>query len=510
MKEVIYGEELEKIILEGTNLICRAVASTLGPLGNNVIINKDDLAPYITNDGVTIAESINSNNPKLNTILEIIKEASLKTNEMVGDGTTTTLVLLESIINEGFKEIKNGKKPIIIKQELDNTLNTILSKLNDLKRKPTHKDLKNIAIISSESIELGSLISNVYLKMKRTNSLKLEESLNGKTYVEIQKGYNLDIDNIPNIYFKNQKVIELSNPYICLLDGYLSNLEQISNIINEGLTTNKSIVILVNDYDESILNDIILYNIEAHKNIFLFKVPDYGTHKKDIMEDLSFLTNTPIFNLNYEETNNIPLNQISKIIIKENEVIILNESNSLKTYLKKLNYTLNHTYETYEKEFILERINKLKEGIATIYLSAATKTELKDKIMRGIDAISALNIANNGIVIGEGITYLKISEEIDNQIMKTALSKPFKQIMENAGENIELRKNDIKKSNYQKAYNFNTRKYEDIINTSIIDPYLVAVEAIKNALSIASMLLTTNYLVINESNNNYYINKNDL
>ena len=130
--------------------------------------------------------------------------------------------------------------------------------------------------------------------------------------------------------------------------------------------------------------------------------------------------------------------------------------------------------------------------------------------MRGIDAISALNIANNGIVIGEGITYLKISEEIDNQIMKTALSKPFKQIMENAGENIELRKNDIKKSNYQKAYNFNTRKYEDIINTSIIDPYLVAVEAIKNALSIASMLLTTNYLVINESNNNYYINKNDL
>ena len=499
MKEVIYGEELQNIILEGTNLICNAVSSTLGPLGNNVIINKDDLAPFITNDGVTIAESISSNDSKINTILEIIKEASLKTNETVGDGTTTTLVLLKSIINEGFKEIKNGKKPIILKHELDNTLNIILSKLTKLKRKPTNNDLKNIAIISANDKELGTLLSNIYLKMKRTNSLKLEESLNGTTYIEIQKGYNLEIDNIPSIYFKTQKSLELSNPYICLLNGYLNSLEQISNIINEGLTTNKNIVILVNDYDENMLNDIILFNVEAQKNIFLFKVPDYGVHKKDIMEDLSALTNTKIHNLNYEDGNNISLIQISKVIIKENEVIIINDNKNLKTYLKKLNNTLNNTYETYEKEFVLERYNKLKEGIATIYLSASTKTELKEKIMRATDAINALYIASNGIVPGEGITYLKISEEINNEIMKIALTKPFYQIMENAGENSELRKNDIKRFNYQKVYNFNNKEYEDINTSSIIDPYLVSVEAIKNAVSIASMLLTTNYLVINES-----------
>ena len=263
MKEVIYGQELKDTILLAADLICNAVGSTLGPSGNNVIINKDDLAPFITNDGVTIAESINDSNPKINTILEIIKESSLKTNEVVGDGTTTTLVLLNGVLKEGFKEIEKGKSGIKIKKELDDSANIIIKELLKMKRKPSKEDLINVAGISCGDIMLGKFITEVFLKMKSSNSIKIKQSLNDKTYYEIKKGYSLDIENIPLVYFKEHKEINLNDAYIIILNGYLNNLEEISDVINEGLEHNKSIVILASDFDESIMQNVIVYNIQA-------------------------------------------------------------------------------------------------------------------------------------------------------------------------------------------------------------------------------------------------------
>ena len=486
MKEVICGSDLRKVIMEATNIICGAVSSTLGPSGNNVIINKDDLSPYITNDGVTIAESISSNDPKINTVLEIIKESSLKTNEEVGDGTTTTLVLLESILKEGFKKIDNGE-------------NDAINELLLLKRKPTKEDLKSVASISAEDDELGSFITSVFLKMKSASSIKIEESMTDKTYYEIKKGYNLDIDNIPSIYFRNNKEVILNNPYVLILNGYLNNLEEISEVINEGLTTNKDIVIFATDYVEALMENLILYRLQASKNIFLFKVPDYGLRRGKILEDLSILCGSDIANIGFENDYISNLKKIDKIIIKPNEVVIVNNS-SIKGYISKLKKELSSTYETYDKDFLKERISKLDKGIATIYIGGTTKTEKKEKIMRSIDAVCALDIASYGVVPGEGISLIKISDKISNDIIKSTLNKPFEKIMENAGEDYVVRKADIVSSNYEKIFNLETLKYDDIKNSKIIDPVLVLIEALKNSISIATMLLTTNYLVINENN----------
>jgi len=502
MKDVISNEMLYEKINEAVNIICNTVGSTLGPCGNNVLINTDDKSPFITNDGVTIAESIESNDKYIHTILEIIKESTLKTNEQVGDGTTTTLVLLGSIINDGINEIKNGKNAFILSKELNNILNKLINKLEEYKMKPTKENILNIAVKSANDIEIGKLVYEVFNKQKNNNSIKLSESNSCKTYYETKKGYLLDIET-PNIYFSNRKEIKLEDSYIFIIRGYLDNIEKISDIVNEGLERNKNIIILANDYDEQISEQLILYNIKENKNIYLFKTPEYGIRKMNIEEDISILTNSKIKNIDYE---NISFNDYGKcnIIFNKDNLTIINDNKNIKERVKELKKELNNNISDYDKEFILNRISCLTNGVTYIYVGGNTKTIVKEKIMRFEDSINAVSHAYNGILYGEGITYLKLSECLNDKIIpekiiKNALNKPFQKIFENAGLDYSNIKNDIINSNYNKIYNFETNGFENINITNIIDPYDVELFSLINAISISSILLTTNYLVINEN-----------
>lgn len=491
MREVISDLQLKKVIKESIDLICSAVSSTLGPTGNNVVISSD-LTPFITNDGVTIAENIRSNDLKINTILEIIKEASFKTNELVGDGTTTTLVLLSKLYNLG---VNSDINPIILKKELDNALEKTILELNKLKKIPTEKDLELIATTSCGDIELGKFLTEVYLKMKNKYAIKIEESKNNKTYYEIKKGYNIDID-LPNVYFEDKDFIDI-NSYILIINGYLDSLEEISSVINEVIIRNKNLIILVDDYNELVKNEIIAFYLENNKNIFIVKTPEYGSRKYDILSDISLITKSKIQsidNINFSDIND------ANVIIKKDELIIISNSN-VDREVNKLKYKLN-TLDSYEKEFLENRISKLENGIATIYVGAQTTLEKREKIMRIEDAINALEVSKNGIVIGEGITYLKVSSKLNNktkgeEIIKEVLKEPFKKIMENIGIDYKDILKEIINNNYEKCYNYKTLDYDK----SVIDPILVLITALSNAVSIASMLLTTNYLVINENTN---------
>lgn len=505
MKEVISKNELYELILKSVNIICDSVSSTLGPCGNNVLINKDDTTPFITNDGVTIASAIESQNIKINSILEIIKESSLKTNEDVGDGTTTTLVLLKSLINDGIKEIKLGKNPFILKKELNIVLNKIINEIKRLKMKPTKKDLLYIANTSSNDKEIGKIIYDVFLKMKNKYSIKLLESNNEKTYYEIKKGYLIDIDNMPNLYFNNSNIINLKDVYILIIRDYLENIEQISDIINECYQRNKNIVIFADEYNESIIEQLILFNIKDNKNIYLFKTPDYGSRKIEIEKDISLLSNANIKNVSFEKIKWCDIGHINSITITKNNITIFNDNKNIKNRIKELKNESKLTFSQYEKEEIESRISKLNKGIAYIYVGGNTKTEIKEKLMRFEDALNAIDSSYNGIVYGEGITYLKISDTLNDniiseKIVKNALQKPFQKIFENAGIDYTKIKNDIIKSNYKKIYNFDLNKLENIENSNIIDPINVSICAITNAICISSILLTTNYLVINENN----------
>ena len=504
MKKVICGEELKEVMFKAINLLCDAVGETLGPSGNNVILNTDDTSAFITNDGVTIASALESEDMDINTVLEIAKEAALKTNELVGDGTTTTLVLLQSIFTLGLEEIRKGINPIVLKKELTDASNYVIEELEKIKRIPSNNELVSIASTSCESQEMGRFLTQVFNKMKSKYAIRLDESNNEDTYYKIKKGYSIECDNISNLYFQNKSEILLNDVYILIIKGYLDNLEQISEVINEALERNKNILILAEDVNETIMHDVLLFYLQEKKNIFLFTVPDYGLRKNAIMNDISLLALASLKNIDYEKVYSEDIGYVKQVIITKEEINILNNNDKMINLINELKQELDLTNDDYEKDFITSRLSKLENGIATIYIGALTKTELKEKKMRVEDALCALDVASNGVVVGEGIVLLDIANKmkgrtVGEKIIKEALQIPFIKIMNNAGEEANDRLKEIHDNKYLKIFNFKTNKLEDINDTEILDPVEVIIVALRNALSIASMLLTTNYLVINES-----------
>ena len=494
MKEVIKGKELEEITINAINMLCDTVKKTLGPKGSSVLINNSETQPFITNDGVTIAKSIESSDTKINSILEIIKEAALKTDELVGDGTTTTLVLLQSIYLKGLNEIKKGYSAIKLQRELNDTLNKVLDEIDKLKKKPTKTNLEQVASISANDIELGKIITELYLKMGNSYSINIEESLNNKTYYEIKKGYKLDVD-ISNLYNN----IIINNCYVLLLKGYLNSLEDISSIINEGIERNKNILILCEDTNELVIQEVILYYIKQHKNIFLFKIPDYGSRKLDIINDISLISKAKIKNIEYDNISFEDLGILNNIFLNKEDITLISDNNY---NIKDIEQDYINCTSDYDKEYLAKRLSYLTNGVATLYIGGNTKVEIKEKKMRAIDALSSINSAEHGVLIGEGITLMKASNILNDniiseKILKETLNIPFEVIMENSGEDINA-KEEIIKSNYQLVFNTEKKDFENISKTSILDSIDVVKTSLINALSIATILLTTNSLVINE------------
>ena len=504
MKQVITGDKLKEEMLQAINLICDATTSTLGPTGNNILINNSEQSPFITNDGVTIANNIESDNQVTNTILEIVKEASLKTNELVGDGTTTTLVLLQSIYSQGYLLLNKNEKGIILKEQLNDTLKNILLELEKYKKKPTRQDLLSIATISANDEEIGKITSNIFFKMKNKYSIKLKES--EQTYYEIRKGYNIEINKISSLIFKNKKEIGLDNTYIVVLKGYLTDIEQIAPIINESFANNKNLLIFAEDYEKLIEEELLVYYLKDKKNIFIIPLPEYGIRREEIEEDISIISECNIKNVEHEQVTTKDLGVVENIQITKEEVILSTKNPKINKLIRKLKKEVRNTKSEYEKEFIMERLSKLTSGIATIYIGGQTKTETKEKIMRYEDALSSLEVAKEGVVVGEGLTLLNISSKIKettsaDKILKKALEEPFNKIITNLGLDKEKIKKEIINSKYKKIYNYKTKEFEDIEKTKILDSSDVVKESLKNAVSIAGLLLTTEYIVINETIN---------
>lgn len=500
MKTVITGSELKNVMSEAVNLLCDTVTSTLGPTGNNILINNSDTTPFITNDGVTIATNIESDDKRINTILEIVKEASLKTNEVVGDGTTTTLVLLQSIFNLGLEEIAKGKNKIVLKNELLNCMDKVVEEINKLKKSPKKEDLLSIATTSANDSEIGKITTEVFSKVKSKYSIKLEESNSELTYTINKKGYDIPINSLSSMYFSKAKEIELKDIYVLVLKGYLDSLESISDIINDILENNKNLIIFTEGINEQIKNEILVYYFN-NKNIFVVELEELASHRDKQEEDIKVLTDCGIKNIDYEEISFNDLGYIDSIILKQEEVILLSDNENNNELINKLKEELNDTND-YEKEFINSRISKLEEGITTIYIGGVTKSERREKLMRYEDALCALESSKSGVVPGEGITYLRVSKSLElndtgSLILKKSLEKPFEKVIDNLGLDYKEIKNDIIKNKYKIIYDYKIDNYINIDNSNIIDPVEVIIYAFKNALSIAAMLLSTSSLIIN-------------
>ena len=502
MKKVVFGNELYEKMCDAINLLCGSVKITLGPKGNNVIIDHSSFSPFITNDGVTIAENIESEDEVVNTILTLAKEASIKTNDIVGDGTTTTLVLLEGIFNEGLKLINSGYNSIILKKELNNYLDKLINELENISCIPTNKELFNVALTSSNDDDIAKNVYDAYLKTKNINAINIKEVDSNKSCTEYLNGYRFETILASNYFLNEQESIEYNKPNILIINNKLDSIESIATILNEVIKNDNSLVIISDDYNEDVVNDLVSLYLSNEIKICLLKTPSYGYKAHEILKDLSVITNSKIIKNNYITLNN--LGYVNNIVINNEEVILSFDYNN---EIENLINEIKIEDDDINKNFNEVRISMLSNTIANILVGANTITERRELKMRYIDTLHAIDVSTKGILPGAGIALLKLRNKIkiENEMDKLfydVLYLPFKQILINSGLDDKEIYDNIKNNDFNKLYNINKSDYENVDTTLVIDPTNVLINALKNAVSISSMLLTTSHLIINEYKNN--------
>lgn len=507
MKKIVNGKDLQEKILESVHLLCGVVKETLGPKGGNVLIDHSTFSPFITNDGVTIARNIESDDETIGAVLEIVKEASIKTNDEVGDGTTTTLVLLESLYSQCLELVRKGINPIIIKKELDKELEIILKELYKIKRKPSSDDLKNIAVIASGDDELGNLAYQTLKKVKYKDAITLKDVRDNYSTISYLEGYTCSINLVSSYIFKEESVLKYKDAYILVINCILTNIENISFILNDAIKNKKSLIIISNGFSDSIINNLTSISMTEDIIISLITIEEYGLRISEIMKDICCITGAKI--VSQEEIisgEDIGLSSSGQIT-KEDIRFDFSSDKHIKNYLEKLRKEIKLLANDIDKDFLIKRIAMFSNGLAEIRISSPTKTEGTERKMRLEDALCSVDAARLGVLPGCGVSFLKIADNINseskiNDIWKNTLREPFKQIFLNAGLNYEEYNEIIVKNEYQTIYNVSNNVWEDCNKTKVIDSYLVLEQILINATSIAGMLLTTKSLIINEYKNN--------
>ena len=451
------------------------------------------MPPFITNDGVTIADAIASSDGVSNTILTLIKEAALKTNEDAGDGTTTTIVLLESIFLNGLKEIKNGYNPLKLKQEIDESVKKVIDLLDKESVNASDKDLMNLASISANDTEIGKLIAEFYLKLKRSKNIKIMESDTLEDHTEKLLGYFIDSTLASPYFLKNKESITINNPNLLIFEKCINDLEELAIYINDAINKDTNLIIMADSFSDQVINEILSINDSDIPKIVLINNYEAGINKFAINDDLQALMGV---NNNY--------GTIKKVILDKNNITFIgNNSNILNRKINELKEEIKNETKEYELDLLKNRLSKLENNYGIIYVGGNTTLERRERKMRFDDALSAIYSASDGILMGGGIPYLKISDELNittsaDKIIKEALASPFKQILENNAINYTEIYKYIKDNDFNVVYNVKNNTFEEKNNTNVIDSKKVLVEALINASSIASMLLTTTHLIINE------------
>lgn len=502
MKKVIKGQELQEKIQEAIHLLCETVKQTLGPKGNNVIIDSSQISPFITNDGVTIARNIESEDEGIKTILEFIKEASVKTNEVVGDGTTTTLVLLESLYQFSLEYVNKGIHPIVLKQNLEESFRCIVGLLSKMKRRPNSKTLRSIATVSSGDDEIGAIVSKSFQLVKNKAAILIQEKDKNVLSMDYYKGYYFSTTLASPYFLRNQSTLIFEDALLLIFQGDLQNLESISFLLNEAIEKNRSFIIVANRFDDYFVSSIVSLELEGKIHCCLLSLMEYGINERIVKQDLEKITGAKII-LNENDANSFDVGYISNITIQsEITRIDFSESPEIQKYAMVIQKE-GVQKEEFQQDFYEKRLAMFTNGIVKINVGGFTKTECREKRMRVEDAICAICSSKHGVLPGGGVSFLKISklltgDTIANDIWRKTLVKPFETILKNAGLEYKMILPQMEKEDFNILYNVAKNQYEDCFKTLVVDPYDVVLYSLNHAVSIALMLLTTTSLVINE------------
>ncbi|MCI1893713.1 MAG: chaperonin GroEL [Lactobacillus sp.] len=516
-KEIKFGEDARRSMLEGVDKLANTVKTTLGPKGRNVVLDKSYGAPEITNDGVTIAKSIELEDHYENMGAKLVAEVATKTNDIAGDGTTTATVLAQAIIREGLKNVTAGANPVGIRKGIEEATKTAVDELHKISHKVNgKKEIAQVASVSSSSPEVGDLIADAMEKVGHDGVITLEEGKGIQTELSVVEGMQFDRGYLSQYMVTDNDKMEadLDNPYILITDKKISNIQDILPLLQEIVQQGKALLIIADDVDGEALPTLVLNKIRGTFNVVAVKAPGFGDRRKAQLEDIAALTGATVITgdlgLDLKDTKIDQLGQAGKVTVtKDNTTIVegAGDKDAIAERVATIRKQIDETTSDFDKEKLQERLAKLAGGVAVIRVGAATETELKERKYRIEDALNATRAAvDEGYVAGGGVALVNaakavadLKEDGDVQtginIVLRALEEPVRQIATNAGLEGSVIVERLKHEKTGFGFNAATGEWEDLAEAGIIDPTKVTRSALQNAASVAALLLTTEAVV---------------
>ncbi len=521
-KQILYKQDAREALKRGVDKIANAVKVTLGPKGRNVILDKGYGSPVITKDGVTVAKDIELKDKFENIGANLIREVASKTNDIAGDGTTTATVLAQSIVAEGFSAVNAGANPLVLKKGMDKAVEWVVGFLEKRAQKVTKANLKEVASISANDAEIGDLIAEVFNKVGKDGVVTVEESQSTEMATEFVEGMQIDRGYVSAYMATNTERMDASydDSHILITDRKISSVQDIVPLLEKISQAGKrQLVIIAEDVDAEALATLVLNKLRGTFSTLAIKAPGFGDRKKEMLEDIAIITGGQVISeekgMKLDAVELTMLGQARRVVASKEKTTIVGgkgKKSDIDKRIAQLKSQITASTSGFDKEKFQERLAKLSGGVAVIKVGALTETELKEKKFRIEDAVNATRAAlEEGIVAGGGVALFEASKELNIKsvgkiaevgdeakgvmLIKTILERPLRAIAENAGKD----SNDVARHVYDlpvgQGFNASTGEYVEMIKDGIIDPLKVVKTALLNAVSVASMILTTEAVV---------------
>lgn len=518
-KQILYSDDARRKLLNGVNTLANVVKVTLGPRGRNVVLDRGFGAPIITKDGVSVAKEIEVEDKFENAGVELVKEVASKTNDDVGDGTTTATVLAQAIAREGVRLVAAGSNAVALKRGIDKAVEAVVKELKENISKPVdEEEIANVASISANDKEIGKQIADAMKVVGKDGVITVEESQSFGMEIETVQGMRFDKGYVSHYMVTNAERMEAEyvDPYILVTDKKITSIHDVLPVLEKvAQTGKKDLVIIADDVEGEALSTFVLNKLRGTFNVLAIKAPGFGDRRKEMMQDIAILTGakfiTEEIGLKLDATTLEDLGSAHKVIATKENTTIVNgkgDKSAIEDRVVQIKKFIEQSDSDFDKEKLQERLAKLAGGVAIIRVGAATETEMKEIKHRIEDAVGATKAAvEEGVVPGGGVALLRArrvlkdmkfendEEEMAAQILMRALEEPVRIIAQNAGVDGAKVVFEVDQKDGNFGYNAATDKYEDMVKAGIIDPTKVTRSALQNAASIAGMFLTTEAIV---------------
>lgn len=514
-KEISFDIDARKKMEAGVNKLADTVKVTIGPKGRNVVLDKSYGAPLITNDGVTIAKEIELEDRYENMGAQLVKEVATKTNDIAGDGTTTATVLAQALINEGMKNVTAGANPIILRKGMKKAADTAVSALEKMSHPVTGKEhIAKVAAISSGNEEVGEMIADAMEKVGENGVITIDESKTMNTETDVVEGMQFD-NGYLSAYMcddKEKMVANMDNPYILLTDKKISNIQDILPILEQTAKTGSQLLIIAEDVEGEALTTLIVNRLRGTLKVVAVKAPGYGDNRKEMLKDIAVLTGGQVvldeIGMQLKDTSMEMLGRAKSVKVTKDSTVIVDGNGNKSDIEERMNRLKKQAAETtsdFDRDKLMDRIAKMGGGVAVIRIGAATETEMKEAKYRMEDALNATRAAvEEGIIAGGGTAYLHAQKEVEQLastlegdektgalIVSKALEAPLYAIVDNAGLEGAVVVNRVREEAQEIGFDAVTEQYVNMMEQGIIDPVKVTKNALMNAVSVSSSLLTT-------------------